>query len=95
MELGFSVNPPRIESQFSPLEKTELDTLFGGKDRYALADNPERLKTIVTDVRVGRELFPLVMLLILFVVTLENVLANTFYRARGAGATQPAATRAA
>jgi hypothetical protein len=95
MELGFSVNPPRIESQFSPLEKTDLDTLFGGKDRYALADNPERLKTIVTDVRVGRELFPLVMLLILFVVTLENALANTFYRARGAGATQPGPTRAA
>ena len=31
--LGFSVNPPHAESQFTPLEKPDLDTIFG-KDGY-------------------------------------------------------------
>ena len=36
--MGFSVNVPRGESQFAPLEKTDLDTIFG-KDGYLLAED--------------------------------------------------------
>ena len=35
---------------------------------------------MVKGIRVGRELFPWIMMLILVVVTLEGLLANRFYR---------------
>jgi hypothetical protein len=89
--MGFSVNPPGSESVFSVLDTKDLDGLFGGKDRYNLADDPESLRKVITVGRLGRELFPLLMLLILLVVTAENVLANTFYRDRTSVRAQPVA----
>jgi hypothetical protein len=89
--LGFSVNPPVAESQFVPLEATDLDTLFGGKDKYALADDPKSLEQVVIKARVGNELFPWMMLLIMIVVTLECVLANRFYREAAPPAPAPQA----
>ena len=77
--LGFSLNAPRSESLFKPLETTELDTIFG-KDGYALAGDAKALQTVVDKIRVGIELFPWMMMLIMIVVTLENLLANTFYK---------------
>ena len=41
--LGFSLNPPRTESQFVPLEAKDLDAIFG-KDGYALAEDASTLK---------------------------------------------------
>lgn len=89
--LGFSVNPPASETVFTSLETKDLEGLFGGKDRFQLADNPDRLSKLVTETRYGRELFPLFMLLILLLVTGENILANTFYRERSAARAQPVA----
>ncbi len=77
--LGFSLNPPRTESQFVPLETKDLDAIFG-KDGYALAEDATALKKYQDTVRVGNELFPWLMMLILIIVTLENLLANTFYK---------------
>jgi hypothetical protein len=87
--LGFSLNPPHTESQFTPLEKSDLDTIFG-KDNYRLAEDVQSLKVQEGIIRRGYEAFPWLMFLILIVVTLENFLANTFYKevpqARPAGA---------
>ena len=80
---GFSVNPPIQETQFVPLETDDLNRLFKGKDRYALADDPSKLDKVVKGIRVGRELFPWIMMLILIIVTLEGLLANRFYRETG------------
>jgi hypothetical protein len=77
--LGFSVNPPQSESRFSPLEKRDLDALFG-KAKYALADDPQSLEKVTKEVRVGHEIFPWLMALILILVTAEGLLANRFYR---------------
>jgi hypothetical protein len=77
--LGFSVNPPRSESQFAPLEKQDLDTVFG-KDGCFLVEDVQTLKAKETFARLGYEIFPWLMFLILIVVTLENFLANTFYK---------------
>ncbi|MDR3633104.1 MAG: BatA domain-containing protein [Isosphaeraceae bacterium] len=82
-EMGFSINPPLGESEFVPLEKGDLDHLFG-KDKYVFADDTKALAERVKDVRFGRELFPWIMALILIVVTLENLLANKFHRESGA-----------
>lgn len=83
--LGFSINPPVNETEVVALEPRDLDALFGAK-KYHLADDPESLKQVVQVGRVGRELFPLIMLLILALVTAENFLANRFYREKAAKA---------
>jgi len=87
--MGFSVNVPRGESQFTPLEKNDLDSIFG-KDGYLLAEDAVAHTKMDKLVRFGYEVFPWLMFLILMVVTLENFLANTFYkeapRAKTAGA---------
>jgi hypothetical protein len=77
--LGFSLNPPRNESQYMPLKPEELDAIFG-KDGYALAEDVKALEKLTTVSRVGIEIFPWLMILILIIVTLENFLANTFYK---------------
>jgi hypothetical protein len=82
-QLGFSLNPPVSETQFIPLETADLDKLFGGKKGYALVDHPDELVRMVNIGRVGRELFPWLMILIMIVVTIESVLANRFYRESG------------
>jgi hypothetical protein len=77
--LGFSVNPPLSESHFIPLEKRDLDALFG-KAKYALADDPQSLERVTKLARIGHEIFPWLMALILILVTVESLLANRFYR---------------
>ncbi len=88
--LGFSFNPPRAESQFNPMEKADLDAVFG-KDGYLFAEDADKLKEIVDTGRFGTELFPFLMFLILLVVTLESILANTFYKEAPKAGTSPAA----
>lgn len=78
--MGFSLNPPRSEGRYAPLETADLETLFGGKDGYALADDAQSLEKLTELIRVGQELFPWLMMLILILVTAENYLANTFYK---------------
>lgn len=95
-EYGFSVNVPAAETQLTPLTEADLATLFGGKDRATLVDDPAKLEKVVVKGRTGHELFPWLMMLILLVVTAENVLANTFYRERSsAAAPAPTPGRAA
>lgn len=78
-EYGFSVNPPLGEMSLTPLDPKDLDVLFG-KDKYQLADDAASLKFEREKIILGREIFPWLMALILLIVTLENLLANTFYR---------------
>ncbi|MFM7131836.1 MAG: hypothetical protein ACKO0V_21020, partial [bacterium] len=76
---GFSVNPPSAESQIRTLSPDQLDQIFG-KGEYALARDTATLEKAVGLARVGVEFFPWLMLLLLVVMTLENYLANRFYR---------------
>jgi hypothetical protein len=91
IRLGFSVNPPRAESDLTPLEPNDLDRLLG-KDGYKIAESFEDLKVKVNETTIGREIFPWLMLAILLIVTAENALANLFYRDRptvGGGVAEP------
>jgi Aerotolerance regulator N-terminal len=76
---GFSLNSPRSESKFEPLEKSDLDVIFG-KEGYLLAEDAQSQDRQHAFVTFGHEVFPWLMFLILIVVTLENFLANTFYK---------------
>lgn len=80
MKMGFSVNVSPLETQVVALKPNDLDGLFGGKDNYKLADTAEGLRTVIEKVRHGSELFPWLMMLILALVTAENLLANRFHR---------------
>lgn len=86
---GFSINPPEAESQFVPLDKKNLDSLFGGDKKYTLIRNPSDREIIVGIEHIGQELFPWIMALILLIVCLEGVLANRFYRESGTRAATP------
>ena len=88
--LGFSLNPPQKESQFAVLEKSDLDTVFG-KDGYVFAEDAGKLKDAEATARYGTEAFPFLMFLILIVVTIESILANTFYKEAPRDATARAA----
>lgn len=90
-KLGFSVNFPASETLLTPITADELAGLFGGADRFKLADDPDQLQRVVQEATYGRELFPLLMLVILLIVTLENLLANTFYRERPAASANASA----
>ncbi len=92
-ELGFSVNPPRGELQTATLDGHDLDSLFG-KGKYQLADDAASLKHVQGVTRHGQEMFPWIMALILLIVTLENLLANTFYREKSAVAANRAGATA-
>jgi Aerotolerance regulator N-terminal len=81
--LGFSVNmsrdPNHDESRFAHLEKGDFDTIFG-KDGYLLAEDAAAHQEKEKLTRYGYEVFPWLMFMILTIVTLENILANTFYK---------------
>ena len=87
--LGFSVNAPKGESRFAHLEKGDLDVIFG-KDGYLLAEDADAHKEKEKLTRYGYEVFPWLMFLILMIVTLESILANTFYKEAPAAKKAPA-----
>ena len=73
--MGFSVNVPESETRFDPITPQDLDTVFG-KDNYKLAEDVQTLEKMVIVGRLGHQIFPWLMFLILIVVTLESFLAN-------------------
>ncbi|MBI3860723.1 MAG: BatA domain-containing protein [Planctomycetia bacterium] len=77
-ERGFSVNPPADESRFDRLGKDDLDAHLG-PERYSVARDIENLQRNVKTGRLGREAFPLVVLLLLAAFVGENFVANRFY----------------
>ncbi len=77
--MGFSVNVPRGESRLTPLEPSDLDVIFG-KDGYQLAQDVQTFKDQERTMRVGHEIFPWLMFLIMLVITVEGMVANTFYK---------------
>lgn len=82
--LGFSVNPPVDEMALAQLEPGDLEKVFAGKEgtAFQLASDFSNLHEQLSVIHVGKELFPWMMMFILLLVTLENLLANRFYRER-------------
>ncbi len=78
---GFSVNLDPRQTQLRRTTPEQLDELFES-GRYHLARAKEDLSAVVRRGRVGRNLFPLVMMLLAVVLGAEQVLANKFYRDR-------------
>ena len=77
---GFAVNPPVGESDFTRLTIADLDNLLGEK-RYGVARDVESLTRSVTTGRLGIEVFPLILGLVIIIFCLEMIVANRFYEA--------------
>jgi hypothetical protein len=78
--IAFSVNHDSGESNFSRTTTADLDNLLG-KDRYSLARDVESLTRSVTAGRLGVEVFPLILGIVLILFCLELLSANQFYEA--------------
>lgn len=78
--LGFSVNPPAGESDLTRLSPDDLNGLFG-EGRFQVARSIEELEEHVTAADLGREVFPLVLVLVVVAFLGEHLVANRFYDA--------------
>jgi hypothetical protein len=76
---GFSVNLSMRQTELTRITSEELDALFG-EIPYKLARNRTQIERTVSMVRVGRELFPILILLVALILAAEHTLANRFYR---------------
>jgi hypothetical protein len=80
VRLGFSVNESDETSQLQRATPEELAQVFGDVP-YRVARNQAEIVRDVNLGRVGRELYPLLMLLAVLALLAEQWLANRFYRA--------------
>jgi len=79
VEHGFSVNLAPEQTRLDRLSDDDLDEVFGPV-RYRVARSHEQLEGDRSLERVGRELFPILILLVAAALGIEHVLANKFYR---------------
>ena len=75
---GFSVNVNPAESNFRPISNQELDQILGA-ERYSMTRDIEGLKRTIRTGRLGVEIFPILVTLLLAVFCLEHFTANYFY----------------
>lgn len=76
---GFSANLPTEASRLDRIEPEQLDSILG-PGRYRLARSRGEIDRGVGEARVGREFYPYLIVLLVFVLGLETLLANRFYR---------------
>jgi hypothetical protein len=76
---GFSVNLSADQTQLERLGEKELKEIFDPY-KFNLAQTKEQIDRSVIKTRVGRELFPPLILLMALFLALELVLSNKFYR---------------
>ncbi len=76
---GFSTSLDPSATDLTRLEPDRLDTFFG-VDRYQIVQQKEEIKRQQGTNRRGKELYPLLMLMLLIAMSVENLIANQFYR---------------
>lgn len=76
--LGFSVNLSESATDLKRLPPEGLDEVLGEK-RYTLARGATEVDRGVGRARVGRELYPFLLLLVIGVVAMEQLMSNRFY----------------
>jgi len=77
---GFTVNSPSAESQLNRLNEEQLTELFG-EDRVQVARSIGELDASVNIADLGREVFPIVLALVVVAFLCEHLVANRFYDA--------------
>lgn len=90
-DAGFSVNLPSEATDLARFSPEELTALFG-KTTVNLARSQEEIRREVSLGRVGRELYPWLVVLLALLLLAEQLISNWFYRDE---APAPAAAREA
>ncbi|MGW8256550.1 MAG: BatA domain-containing protein [Thermoguttaceae bacterium] len=75
---GFSVNLTAAQTQLKRISQDQLEGIFGDV-KIHIARAKEQIAREIVKGRVGRELFPLLIFLVVVVLALESILANRFY----------------
>jgi hypothetical protein len=83
LDRGFSVNLPAEITRLERVPPAELIESLG-KERARIARTQEEIELRVGLGRVGRELFPALIIAVAIVLAAEQLLANRFYSAQGA-----------
>jgi uncharacterized membrane protein len=78
--ISFSINHEPAESDFSRATVSDLDNLLG-EGRYSVARDVDSLTRSVTAGRLGVEVFPIILGIVLILFCLELLSANRFYEA--------------
>lgn len=81
---GFSVNAPASESDFRRMNEDDLTQMFGDK-RFSMARDIATLQRRVNTGRLGEEVYPLILMIVLIVFCGEHFVANWFYSEDTAG----------
>ena len=76
---GFSVNVPAQSTDLARLSRDDLTGLLG-KDRFRLSRGSDEIERDVSLGRTGREMYPLLIVLVALALGMEHLLANKFYR---------------
>jgi len=79
VSLGFSVNYAPGQTRLDRLSDRELAGVFGPM-KFQLAHTREQIDRDISTGRVGRELFPPLMVMVALVLALEMLVANRFYK---------------
>jgi hypothetical protein len=79
---GFSMNLPTEATRLDRIDAESLDDWFG-QDGYRLARSREEVNRDLGEARIGHEMFPWLMVLLVLLLALEHLLANRFYNRRG------------
>ncbi len=79
VDRGFSVNLAPAQTRLERISEQELAKVLGPIE-YRLARTTAEIERDINTARVGRELFPLLILLVAIALALEHALANRFYR---------------
>lgn len=79
VDAGFSVNYPAVQSELARLAPEDLKTFFGDVP-YQVARDQQGLQRNVDRGRVGRELYPILIVLVALALGMEHFVANRFYR---------------
>lgn len=79
VDLGFSVNLPAAETRLDRVAEDELARLLEPLP-VRIARDEHQIELDLSTGRVGRELFPALILIVAVVLGLEHLVANRFYR---------------
>jgi hypothetical protein len=79
VDLGFSVNFPPTISELARAGQDDLRAIFG-ETPFRLARSRDEIDRSVSAGRVGQELFPYLIVLVVLVLAFEQVLSNRFYQ---------------
>ena len=75
---GFSINAPAADTMLERLPREQLDEQLGAGN-YSVAQNRNEVESSVGQARFGRELYPLLMVLLAGLFLAEQAMSNRFY----------------